>query len=194
MASFSSTFEASSDCIKVSEDLLSVYTPKIPNSLLDIWRNSGFGKYGNGIIELINPKEYESLLWTSIGKKADNYVPFAISAFGELFYYRKLTENDEDICYFDIQFKEIVNLTWSADDFFTDFFADGSMQEEWLRLSRFNTAVKDLGILKTNEIYTFIPYFALGGSEESSTLKIGNAIVYIDLLLQFYGIERWKEK
>ncbi len=38
-------------------------------------------------------------------KEVENYVPFAISGFGELFYYWKLTETDGDVCMIDSQYR-----------------------------------------------------------------------------------------
>ncbi|WP_262695648.1 hypothetical protein [Aureibaculum marinum] len=32
--------------------------------MIDLWKYDGFGKYNNGIIEMINSKYYKPIYWT----------------------------------------------------------------------------------------------------------------------------------
>jgi hypothetical protein len=92
---FSIQYPATDNCTVAPDTLIDKYSAKLPAYLIDLWKSSGLGKYRDGLIELINPEDYEEVLHTWLGKATPNYVPFAISAFGELFYYRKFTETDE---------------------------------------------------------------------------------------------------
>jgi hypothetical protein len=136
------------------------------------------------LIELINPKDFEPNLWTWLGREVENYVPFAISGFGELFYYRKLTETDEDVCMVDIQYRKIETITLSLESFFEDFLTNEEDREEWLRETLFNKAIAEQGNLIKNEIFTFTPVLAMGGAMEAEYLKKGNAQVYQDIVFQ----------
>lgn len=181
---FSKCFKTSGKMTLPSEDIIEEYKAKVPSYLIDLWKKNGFGNYNNGLIELVNPKDFEDSLWNWLGKEVENYVPFAISGFGELFYYRKLTETDEDVCMIDIQYRKIETVVWSLESFFEDFLTDKEDQEEWLRASLFEKAIKEQGSLKTHEVFTFTPVLAMGGALETKYLKKGNAQVYQDIVLQ----------
>ncbi len=167
-----------------SEELIQEYREKVPSLLIDIWKTTGFGKYNNGLIDIINPKDYEASLWTWLGREVENYTPFAITGFGELFYYRKLTETDEDVCIIDIQYRRIETLVWSMESFFEDFLTDEEERKVWLREDLFTQAISEKGKLQEAEIFTFAPIFALGGTENTEYLNKGDARVYQDLVFQ----------
>jgi hypothetical protein len=181
---FKNNYKPSSNCVFPSEEIIKEYKNKVPDLLIEIWKTSGFGKYNEGIIELINPKEFEPSLWTWLGKKVTDYVPFAISGFGELFYYRKLTETDEDVCMIDIQYRKIETLTWDMESFFEDFLINEEDRKEWLREELFKQAISVNGSLVHNEIFAFTPVIALGGATELKYLQKGNAQVYQDLVFE----------
>lgn len=181
---FKKHYQAEADNTIASEELIKKYEEKVPSLLIDIWKTTGFGKYNNGLIELINPKDYEANLWTWLGREVPNYTPFAITAFGELFYYRKLTETDEDVCIVDIQYRNIETLVWSMESFFENFLTDDEDKKMWLREELFVKAISEKGKLQKGEIFTFAPILAIGGAEEINYLEKGNAKVYIDLVFQ----------
>ena len=181
---FTKVYAPSENCAKASPELLEAYKGRVPEALLNLWKTHGFGKYGNGLLEIVNPKDFEPTLWTWLGREVDTYVPIAISAFGELFYYRKLTDTDEDVCIVDIQYRKIETLAWGLDLFFEDFLLDKEMREEWLREKLFNEAMLKEKQLAPNEVFTFAPVFAMGGKAELKYLKRGNAQVYQDIVFQ----------
>ena len=149
---FSSQYPATDNCTVAPEALIDKYSAKIPAYLIDLWKSSGLGKYRDGLIELVNPEDYEEVLHTWLGKANANYVPFAISAFGELFYYRKLTETDEDVCMIDIQYRKIDVLTWDLTAFFEDYLVDDYNRDFWLREKLFNEAISKNGKLEKSAI------------------------------------------
>ena len=79
---FKEHYQPSSGNTIASEELINEYKEKVPELLLEIWKTTGFGKYNNGLIEIIHPKEYESNLWTWLGTVKENYTPIAMTAFG----------------------------------------------------------------------------------------------------------------
>lgn len=184
MKKFNEVFKPQGNGTAVSDEIIKEYQEKVPQSLVDLWKSDGLGKYNDGIIELINPKDFEPSLWTWLGREVENYVPIAISGFGELFYYRKLTETDEDVCMLDIQYRKIETIIWSLDGFFEDFLTNEEDREEWLRESLFKKAILEKGKLDNNEVFTFTPVLAMGGGMETQYLKKGNAQVYQDIVFQ----------
>lgn len=179
---FNKYYKADVDNSIASEELIVKYKEKVSSLLIDIWRTTGFGKYNKGLIEIINPEEYKNNLWTWLGREVENYTPFAITGFGELLYYRKLTETDEDVCMIDIQYRKIETLAWSLESFFEDFLINDEYRKMWLREDIFLNAISENDNLQKGEVFTFVPVIALGGSEEINYLKKGNAVVYQDLV------------
>lgn len=153
--------ETKEGALAVPDDIIEEYKDKVSPYLIDLWKSKGFVKYDDGLITLVNPKDFEPSLWTWLGKEVENYVPFAISGFGELFYYRKLTETDEDVCMIDIQYRKIETLVWSLESFFTDFITNDANKEEWLRETLFKKAIAEFGGLGKHEVFTFTPVLAM---------------------------------
>lgn len=179
---FSKHFSATDDCKAATAELIEQFESKLPAYLIALWKNSGLGKYGEGLLELVNPNDYQEVLKTWLGKETPNYVPIAISAFGELFYYRKLTETDEDVCMIDIQYRKIEVMTWDLTEFFEDFVCDQYNLDLWFREKLFREALAKHGKLERSEVYTFVPVLAFGGAEDINFVQKGNAQVYQQLV------------
>lgn len=183
--SFIKTYTAT-QTYPVEPHIIESYRHKVPPKLIEIWQTTGFGKYDNGLIEFINPQDYEQNLWEWLGDEKENYTPFAINAFGDMFYYRRLSESgDEDVCLLDIQYRKCEVLDWDFDDFLDITLTDNAFRKEWLRLELFQSAQKRHGHLKNGEVYMFTPIIALGNPANNvEFLDKGSAIVYQMLVLE----------
>ncbi|KIO76587.1 hypothetical protein TH53_14185 [Pedobacter lusitanus] len=171
----------------VSEELVDKYAHILPASIITLWRTKGLGKYNDGLIEVINPDDFQDTLERTLGRKALNYVPIAISGFGDLFYYRKLTVTDEDVCLFDPHYNQVETCVWSLVDFFNGYLCDDDIIAEVLRKDLFNASLKKAGGLKKNEIYFFVPALALGGSENIEHVQKGNCQTHLSILFQSWS-------
>jgi len=167
---------------RVGDSVLDKYAKLVPKELMYLWKKDGFGLYNKGLFQTIDPEDYRFVLELWLGKKMDNYTPFAQTAFGELFYYRKLSDSEGDICLVDIQYRKIEVITWEMDDFLNNFLTNSDDQREWLRSDLCNDAIEVIGVLGKNEIYTAAPILALGGDFSLSSLSRGNAQVYQELV------------
>ena len=184
LENFNNIYKKTGISVPASREIINQYQSKVPELLIKLWEENGFGKYNKGIIELVNPKDFESVLWTWLGREVENYVPFAISGFGELFYYRKLTDTDEDVCMVDIQYRNVETLTWSLESFFEDFLTNETDRQTWLREELFILATELFEDLTIHEIFTISPALAMGGAAELGSLQKGNAQVYQEIIFQ----------
>ena len=107
-----------------------------------------------------------------------------MTAFGDIFYYRKLEDNENDISILDIHYRKIDVCTYSYEDFFEGYISDKNIIKRVLRKDLFNEAVKTLGQLKYEEIFFFAPALVLGGAENIKYVKKGKANVHHQVLLQ----------
>lgn len=184
LENFKQLYKISDNFTPVPTETLEAYENKVPSLMIDLWKSDGFGKYNNGVIEMIHPTDFEPSLWSWLGKEVDNYVPFAITGFGELFYYRKLTEEHEDVCLLDIQYRNIEMAAWELESFFEDILTDEEIRTTWLREDLFHKAISEKGKLSQYEVFTFAPVLAMGGKEELNYLEKGNALVYQEIVFQ----------
>lgn len=180
------SYYPATDVQAVPPHIIASYRHKVPSRLIDIWQTTGFGKYGDGLIEFINPQDYEENLWRWLDSEQENYTPFAINAFGDMFYYRRLSDvGDEDVCLLDIQYRKCEVLDWDFDDFLDETLTDDDFRQEWLRLDLFLSAQKRHGNLQNGEVYMFTPIIALGNPANNvELLDKGLAVVYQMLVLE----------
>ena len=179
---FLNCYEPFKEPKRADEKVVEKYRGLIPENLINFWKNQGMGKYGYGIIEIINPEEYREVLEKWLGKKVPNYFPIAISGFGELYYYRKISEDVEDVCVIDPHYRSINTCAWSLKGFFEEYLCEDEVLDFVFRKDLFIEAFKNVGILETGDIYMFTPALKIGGAEKLKYLKIGNAGVHLELL------------
>jgi hypothetical protein len=146
------------DVEPVSQELLAAFADKLPTSLLELWRIHGLGHYGAQQICLIDPRTWQVTLDRWIVSPPDDAqrIPIAISAFGGIFYYRKLTETDEDVAFLDPHSSECHVLAWSLDDFFNNNLCGNGDFEEFddlLQYGRIEAAVQQHGKLGNGMVY-----------------------------------------
>lgn len=177
VAIFVENFKPNDNLVKPdAETLKKISESVLPKEYINLLKNYGFGNYGNGIIKVINPFEYADNLYTWLGKEDDNKLPIMMTAFGDLFYYRKLEEEEEDICVLDIHYKNIELCGYHFEDFVNDFLLNEHNQNILLRKELFSEAIKINGELKFNEIFYFQPALCIGGSENN--ISKGDAKVH----------------
>ena len=169
----------------VDPEVIAKFQSVLPDYLISLWKEHGFGKYGDGLLELVNPDDFQSPLGTWLAKNPPNYFPIATSAFGHLFYYRKLSEQDEDVCMVDPLYVNIVTCVWSLEEFFEGYLCDDEVQQMILRKPLFNQGIAKLGPLARHEIFLFQPALAAGGAEKVEYLGLGNCQVHLEILFQF---------
>lgn len=46
----------------VNIEIIKKYQSYLPEALLELWREHGFGFYGNGLIQIIDPERYQDVL------------------------------------------------------------------------------------------------------------------------------------
>ncbi|MBI6824245.1 DUF1851 domain-containing protein, partial [Pseudomonas syringae] len=153
---------------EVPDSSIARYKDKLPNQLLEYWKDHGWSGYVQGIFWTVNPQNYEELLnqWlmgTDLFEQ-DNYHVIARSAFGKLYVWgeRKgscLTINSYVARYTPRTSK----FTGEKLDFGIKVFFSSKKPNESDLDDLFKPALEKLGPLKSDEMYGFVPALALGG-------------------------------
>jgi hypothetical protein len=181
---FLETFASSKDNVKASKETLECYQGKLPDELLSFWAQYGFGFYGDGIVRIVEPSNYQAAVNMYLGREDDSRLPILMTGFGDIFYYRKVQEDVDDVSIIDIHHRHVDVVTWDLPSFFEDFIVDEDIIENVLRKKLFESAVKEKGKLKRGEIFYFVPALMLGGGEELKFVDKGNARIHQELLFE----------
>lgn len=172
---------------KADPSKLARYRGHLPPALLELWTDYGFGLYGNGLIQLIDPDRYRQNLWGWLmrGEADLTRLPIAMSAFGTIFYYRRLSdEGDEDVSFLDPHTSESGDLTWSLEEFFNGWCCDDGVISDFLDAGMVKDVAIEKGALENDQMYFFVPALRLGGERAVRCVERGDAAVHLDLLLQ----------
>ena len=123
-------------------------------------------------------------LYSWLGSQDFHKIPIMVSAFGDIFYYRKLENDENDVSLLDIHYRRIDVCTYSYEEFFEKYISDPEIKEKVLRKNLFDQAVEKLGSLKYNEAFFFVPALVLGGGEDIKYVSKGDAYTHQHLLLE----------
>ena len=170
--------------IKPDEEILKFGKEMLPPEILYLWENYGFGEYANGLLKVVDPRDYMNSLYTWLGGVDYNKIPIIVSAFGDIFYYRKLEDNENDVSLLDIHYRKVDVCAWSYQDFFKNYIIDKNVRKNILREDLYNESVNKIGNLKYNEIFFFAPALIIGGIEKVEYVKKGDANVHHEVLFQ----------
>jgi len=181
---FITMYKPSEDLIKPTQQMLDWYQDKLPAELLQFWQAYGFGNYGNGLIKVVEPSGYMDSFYAWTAKRDYSKLPILVSAFGDTFYYRKLTPDDEDVSLLDIHYRKIDVCEYSLKGFFEKYIVNEELAAVLLKKELFEQAITKLGVLKPEEIYYFQPALILGGSQDPKYLSKGSGSVHQMVLLQ----------
>ncbi len=190
LETFIAMYPPASELVKPDEELLSFGKAHMPEDLLRLWTEYGFGEYGNGFLRIIDPRDYMQSLYDWLGEQDFNKIPIAMTAFGDLFYYRDLCdvgEGEHDICILDVHYRDVQVCTYPYPDFFAGYLCDDEIREQVLRKSLYEQAVEAYGVPSASDIFYFAPALCIGGAEELKYIKSGDAATHHQVLLQMNG-------
>lgn len=181
---FLEKYQPSGDLVEPSEGAIrACENAGLPDGLLDFIKRHGFGNYGEGILKLIDPEQYAEILYSWIGGRDSSRIPFMMTGFGDLFYFRNLGDGIYDVSLLDIHYRRATVPAYTISEFLT-YLLDPEVEEEVLRRSLFDSARKKCGSLAADEIYFFAPGLAIGGLEDIQYVTKGKADVHHQLLIQ----------
>ena len=181
---FIAEYKPGKDLVNPDKELLDFGRQMLPPEILYLWETYGFGEYGNGFIKVVDPRDYMHSLYTWLGKQDFSKIPLFVSAFGDIFYYRKLEGEENDISMLDIHYRKVEVCAYSYQEFFEGYILDENVKENVLRRTLFNEATAKLGALAVNECFFFVPALVIGGAEDIKHVQKGDANVHQHVLFE----------
>lgn len=165
----------------VSLELCERYKSIVPDELIDIWKNYGFGSFLNGYLKVINPDEYQELVRTTYFRGPVS-IPIFVTAFGDI-----LTLEESQY----IGMVKYKNGTFSivAKKFkrFMQNLEDEYFLEKYFQIPQFMEAVDKWGKVEADECFGYVPLLGLGGKESVDNLKKVKIREHIELITQMVG-------
>ena len=168
---------------KPDEEILNYGKRMLPEEIIELWKSYGFGEYGDGIIKVVDPREYMNSLYSWLGRKDLSRIPIIVTAFGDIFYYRKLASNENDVSMLNIHYRKTEVCAYSYQDFFERYILDKGVIKNILRSDLYKQAVKKLGKPGNKDIFFFTPALVLGGGENIKYIEKGNGAIHQQVLL-----------
>jgi len=178
-------FSPAIECQSVDTSNLQHYRAKLPDQLLKYWQEYGFCGYGEGLFWTVNPADYENLLEMWLGDtplwETENFYVIARTAFGELYV---LGEDSLNTTIIDPHYSTILPGNPANKDrtieqknrkiglFFQLKRKKSTEYHDQNDKPLFKRALKKLGPLKHDEMYTFVPALATGGIADIEHVQI----------------------
>ena len=154
-----------SACRPADPDAIAAYTGRLPEPVLDEWRESGWCAYAGGLLWFVNPAELEDLLGDWLEEPA-LFVPFARTAFADLCLW-----GPEGVHYLDVQSGDLTDLIDDVELFVESSLREGRFLKKVVNQPLYRKAESRLGPPAHDECYAFEPAVALGGPGTADTLQ-----------------------
>lgn len=159
---------------KVSNETIEKYKNKVPEQLLEIWQNYGFGSFLNGYLKIVNPEEYEELLKETYIPVEDepiefNTVLFA-TAMGELIVWEYVNEEISSIIL--VSYRRGCSSMVLAS--FRNFFRvlnEEAFKKRKLKWDLYLEAREKYGEPEYDECFGYVPLLGLGGKDTIANLE-----------------------
>ncbi|MDE5946837.1 MAG: DUF1851 domain-containing protein [Oscillospiraceae bacterium] len=166
---------------EVSESLIEKYKNILPEEVIELWKNYGFGTFMNGYLKVINPDDYKTLLeWSYF--EGNTSFPIFTTAFGDIITWEK----NEYVGIVMYRYGDF-DIISQGFEFFYDIISDEEMAEEYINMDEYNKAIKIHGSLKYDECFGYVPLLALGGKEVPENLKKVKIREHIALITELTG-------
>lgn len=194
---FLQNFGPAIDRVNPTEEEIENYKIRLPDQLLDYWKEFGWCGYADGLYWTVNPKDYIPVVevWLDGSEYAaeDRYHVIARSAFGELFLWGEQTGPSLSIVPIhgwyvpsNVHLKKM--LEGKASIALRRFFS--MTEKQFINLHDinekplFDRALKKLGPVNRDEMYGFVPATALGGPAKLGNLQKLSIIEHLLFLAQ----------
>lgn len=166
---------------KVSDELIKKYETLLPEELISLWKEKGFGTFYGGYLKVINPEDYRELLEKSYFL-ANESIPIMATAFGDIITWEK----DRYVGIVEYRYGEN-DVMESGFKYFLMDLEFGELDGEYLKIKKYNAAVKKYGEPAYDECFGYVPLLALGGKESVNNLKKVKIREHIALITEMAG-------
>jgi len=166
---------------KSDDSIVKEYITKVPNELIAIWKNHGFGSVKSGYLKVINPNEWLDILAESyyVDKKS---IPIFATGMGDII----VIDSKGYFMLINYRKKIIKGVGKKIKTFFM-MLGSESILDEQFNWNPYLEAVEKYGKLEYNECFGYVPLLGLGGAEKVENLQKVRIKEHIQIITEFMG-------
>ena len=157
------------------EEVIEKYAPKVPDELVELWKQYGLGFLLDGYLKIINPEEYVEFVQKTYFR-GDLSIPVFITAFGDI-----ITLEEGDYLRI-VEYKEENFITILENMYY--FLED---LKDYFDIPLYEEAVKEYGNLEYNQCFGFVPLLVLGGKRALTNIDKVGIEEHLELITQITG-------
>lgn len=170
------------------EELHDAIGATLPRALHDLWDAVGLGSHREGMISLVDPRDYAAPYAAFFGGDGGGRVPFMVNGFGEPIAYRKLGPREGEVSILHTYGPRLSVLGYSLDDFLTSQLVDDDALRQVVNVPLFSDLRGRLRKLRPGECYGFDPGVLReepeGTKADASHFEVVEALEHLELLLR----------
>lgn len=166
---------------KVPLKIINMYKNRLPEKIIEIWKNYGFGNFMNGFLKIINPYNFQDIIEEAYFMGTHS-IPIFVTGLGDIIIW-------EDNAYLTIlRFRHgTFSVIESGCEYFFDDLLDEEYLEEFFKPNNYYKAIQKQGNLEYNECFGYVPLLCLGGPEVADNLEKVKVLEHIKLILAVNG-------
>jgi hypothetical protein len=181
---FGQTHSGPEHALKPPAALLSKYRGKVPDDMLEFWREYDFGSYDGGLLWIVDPGQLQEVIaeWLPRTKKGRDAVCIARNAFGSIVYW-----HDGSYLMLDPHINAEFLITDSTETLVNIYFEYDESRKGFLEPKHFKRAKAKLGPLAADEIYSYKLPLAMGGDVSVKNMAKVKLPEALSILAQTHG-------
>lgn len=169
---------------KVPERLIEKYSNILPELLIEIWKEYGFGTTLKGFLRLIHPEDYFEIVEDTY-RRNQNTIPLFTTSMGDILLLEKLNDTSSII---QLNYRKGKSkVIASKFELFLRFLEEEGYLEKAMEWNPYSAASKNYGIPAYYECFGYVPLLGLGGAERVENLQKVKLIEHVYLITQFMG-------
>lgn len=164
---------------------LNQYEGKVPNDLIKLWKEVGFGIFCDGLLRIVPPTDYLGIIDDVYYRDYNiSLIPFLVTAFGDVFVYIKNKQIDDHIVFFNMRYGTFQIFTKDLSFLFNILIVNKSSLRLNFKLDSFQQIKKALGMPGYDECFAYVPALVLGGKDDIKNIQIMKTLPYINIITQ----------
>lgn len=166
---------------KAQNEVIDKYKKIVPDEVVNIWIEYGFGSILDSYLKIINPDKYREILEDVYARHQES-IPLFTTSMGDIIVWEKGRYLNL------LNFRKgKVNVISAGFDFFFEDINDESFLEQELDWLPYIEAFQKYGGPRFDECFGYVPILGLGGHEKVESLSKVKLIEHIYLIAQFMG-------
>lgn len=166
---------------KPTEDIIASYTGKIPEEMLEVWMQYGFGSILEGYLKIVNPDEFQTIL-KEVYLRSKGAIVLFTTSMGDIIVW----EDNRYLSLLNFR-KGMASCISAGFKYFFSNLEEEAFKNKALDWSPYPQAVKKYGVPNYYECFAYEPILGLGGSKKVANLSKVKLIEHIYLIKEFMG-------